>query len=61
MLKSKIEIQLNILSYLDWIVLIDKLFFSKDFREDIDFSISKILDLSSTDISMFAKSFVSHL
>ena len=53
-LKSKIEIQLKILSYFEFIDLIDKLFFSKNLREDIDCSILEIFDFSLIDISIAA-------
>jgi hypothetical protein len=53
-LKSKIEIQLKMLSYFEFIDLIDKLFFWKDLREDIDSSILEIFDFSLIDISILA-------
>ena len=60
-LKSKIEIQLKILSYFEFIDLIDKLFFSKNLREDIDCSILEIFDFSLIDISIAANSLLFHL
>jgi hypothetical protein len=60
-LKSKIEIQLKILSYFEFIDLIDKLFFSKDLREDIDCTILDIFDFSLIDISILAYSLLFHL
>ena len=52
MLKSKIETQLNMFSYLDVIDLTDKLFFSNNSNSLIELSISNILVLLLEDISI---------
>ena len=49
-LKSKIEIQLNIFSYLDSIDLTDRLLRSIDSNSEIELSISIILELFLEDI-----------